>query len=89
MPRDPLEPPHDWRCDRCGHVRSERTKPRYCFQCLDATFSPLTAANSRERLELELRLKSPKRADAGKQPAGQRDVNHLPLFIAANEPGLL
>jgi hypothetical protein len=43
----------------------------------------------RERIEIELRLKSPKRADAGKPPAGQRDAAHLPLFIAANEPTFL
>lgn len=89
MARDRLEKPHDWRCDGCGHVRCEHTRPRSCFQCGPATFSALTAANDRERTEIALRLKSPKRHDAGKAPAAQRDVNHLPLFVAANEPVLL
>lgn len=44
--------------------------------------------SDRQRLELELRLKSPKRADAGKPPAPQADAGHLPLFIATNEPEL-
>ena len=85
MPRDPLEPPHQWRCESCGHV--DRLK--WCPNCLGEHFAPLSACNDRERIELELRLKSPKRADAGKPPSGQRDVNHLPLFIAANEPRFL
>lgn len=38
----------------------------------------------RERLELELRASSPLR----KAAVDQRDAGHLPLFVAANEPGL-
>lgn len=46
------------------------------------------SAGDRQRLELELRLKSPKRANPGKAPAPQADAGHLPLFVAANEPEL-
>jgi hypothetical protein len=42
----------------------------------------------RQALELELRIRSPKRANPGKAPAAQADAGHLPLFIAANEPEL-
>jgi hypothetical protein len=41
--------------------------------------------SDRHRQEIELRLKSPKRPGA----VTAEDVNHLPLFVAANEPSLL
>ena len=45
--------------------------------------------NDRDRQILELRLKSPKRANAGKPVAPQADSAHLPLFVAGNEPRLI
>lgn len=41
-----------------------------------------------QRQLIALRLASPKRAEAGRTIAAQADAAHLPLFIAANEPGL-
>lgn len=50
----------------------------------------MTAATSdRDRQLVELRLRSPKRADAGKAPPAQHDAGHLPLFVAGNEPRLI
>lgn len=43
----------------------------------------------RQREEMRLRAASPKRANAGKPIADQRDAGDCPLFIAANEPRLL
>lgn len=38
----------------------------------------------RDRMELEARIRSPKRSTAP-----QQDVNECPLFVAANEPRLI
>jgi hypothetical protein len=48
----------------------------------------MTTDPDRQRLELELRLRGPKRANPGKAPEPQADAGHLPLFVAANEPEL-
>lgn len=45
-------------------------------------------ATERERLEIALRLASPKRANSGRIAASQADAGHLPLFVSANEPAL-
>ena len=38
---------------------------------------------------LNLRAASPKRAEPNRVVASQSDANHLPLFVAANEPTFL
>lgn len=52
---------------------------------LDLSDQPKPRDLERERAEIEARIRSPKRP--GNVAAA--DVNHLPLFIAANEPNLL
>lgn len=57
---------------------------------MSAVIGPqLQPPTEKQRQIIALRLASPKRADAGKPVADQHDAAHLPLFVAANEPGLL
>ena len=47
------------------------------------------AITERDRQVVALKLASPLRAPAGRFVRDQQDHGHLPLFVAANEPGLL
>lgn len=45
---------------------------------------PRPRDTERERIEIALRLEAPKRS-----PVAQADVDHTPLFVAANEPRMI
>lgn len=55
------------------------------------TDAPITAPRdeTRQQLEIRLRLASPKRGNPGAILAPQADASDCPLFCAANEPRLL
>lgn len=54
------------------------------------TDAPITAPRdtNRQRLEIALRLASPKRGNPGAILAPQADASDCPLFVSANEPRL-
>jgi hypothetical protein len=87
---------YDWHCCGCGHVQTSprHPAPRECLSGLGCAggfrgFPARGQANERDRQEIALRAKAPKRADPGRVIAAQADAGHLPLFVAANEPTLL
>jgi hypothetical protein len=61
------------------------------FLSCATTDAPITAPRAdetRQRLEIALRLASPKRGNPGAILAPQADASECPLFCAANEPQL-
>jgi hypothetical protein len=82
---------HQWvsTCGVCGE-RIEGNPPRPTdskgiYDEAGCRHASCMRTSDRHRQEIELRLKSPKRPGA----VDAQDVNHLPLFVAANEPTLL
>lgn len=63
---------------------SEAEAARIAADLEDALNGLHQAITERDRQEIELRLKSPKRPGH----IDAKDAAHLPLFVAANEPGL-
>lgn len=61
------------------------------FRPCATTDAPITAPRAdetRQQLEIRLRLASPKRGNPGAILAPQADASDCPLFRAANEPRL-
>jgi hypothetical protein len=54
----------------------------------DAPITAPRAYETRQQLEIRLRLASPKRGNPGAILAPQADASDCPLFVSANEPRL-
>lgn len=78
---------------RLSHLNTGqgRLTTGYRLTRLEADFvlTPITAADlARERQELQLRLTAPLRQPRFRPMCDQHDASALPMFVAANEPGL-